>query len=193
MIGKALFKSEEPTLKEHLRPHQLAMSVRSGSEAMANLARQWLGQHQNDPSWLLVDTDESNAHNEVDRHIFLSRMREGCPGLARWLEFIYPTDWSTMVIYNENVLESKAGGQQGCPLMSACHAMVQRILLEAAGIISVDPDTTPVATLMVPPARLDMIPMFADDGVIADEAPEVLRTLQHWRPLMPRLGLRFFK
>ena len=66
-------------------------------------------------------------------------------------------------------------------------------MLEAAGIISVDPDTTPVATVMKPPARLDLIPMFADDGVIAGEAPEVLRTLQHWRPLMPSLSLRFSK
>ena len=38
----------------------------SGSEAMAHLALEWLGQHRNDPSRLLVDTDESNAHNEVD-------------------------------------------------------------------------------------------------------------------------------
>ena len=77
--------------------------------------------------------------------------------------------------------------------MAACHAMVQRILLEAVGIVPVDPDTTPVATVMTPPADLDMIPMFADDCIIAGKASEVLRTLQHWSPIMPTLGLRFSK
>ena len=193
VVGKALFRSEESTLKEHLRPHQLAVSVRAGSEVMSHLAREWLQQHCNDPSRLMVDSDESNAHNEVDRHTFLLRMREVCPGVSRWLEFIYPTDCPTMVFYKDHVLDSQAGGQQGCPLMSACHSMVQRILLEAAGIVLVDPNTTPVATVMVPPAHLDMIPMFADDSIMAGEASEVLRTLQHWLPLMPRLGLRFSK
>ena len=43
--------------------------------------------------------------------------------------------------------------------MAVCHAKVQRILLEAADIIDVDPATTPVCTVMDPPARLDMIPI----------------------------------
>ena len=193
VIGKALFRSEESSFKEHLRPHQLAVSVRAGSEVMSHLAREWLQQHCNDPSRVMVDSDESNAHNEVDRHTFLSRMREVCPGVSRWPEFIDPTDCPTMVFYKGHVLDSQAGGQQGCPLMATCHAMVNRILLEAVGIVPVDPDTTPVATVMAPPADLDMIPMFADDCIIAGKASEVLRTLQHWLPIMPRLGLRFSK
>ena len=36
--------------------------------------------------------DEGNAHNEVDRHTFVVRMREVAPGLCKWLEIIYPTD-----------------------------------------------------------------------------------------------------
>jgi len=193
VVGKALFRSEESTFQEHLGPHQLAVSVRSGSEVMAHLSREWLKQHCDDPSRLMIDSDKGNAHNEVDRHTFLSRMREVCPGVSRWLEFIYPTDRATMVFYKRSVLDSCAGGQQGCPLMGACHAMVERILLEAAGILPVDSSTTPVATVMEPPASLDMIPMFADDCIIAGTASEVLRTLQHWVPLMPTLGLRFSK
>ena len=73
----------------------------------------------------------------------------------------------------------------------ACHAMVQRILLEGLGVVEVDPRTTPVAPVLDPPADLDMTPMFADDGFLAGKASEVLRSLQHLRPVMPRLGLRF--
>ena len=89
-------------MKEHLRPHQLAVSVRAGSEVMSHLAREWPQQHCNDPARLMVDSDESNAHNEVDRHTFLLRMREVCPGVSRWLEFIYPTDCPTMVFHKDH-------------------------------------------------------------------------------------------
>ena len=96
-----------------------------------------------------------------------------------------------MVFYKDHVIDSRSGGQQGCPLMAVCHAMVQRILLEAAGIVPLDSGTQLVTPVMDPPARLDICPMFADDGIIAGESSEVLRTLSHWKQVMPDLGLRF--
>ena len=75
--------------------------------------------------------------------------------------------------------------------MTVCHALVQRILLEVAGIIPRDPCTSSVGIVMDPPANLDISPMFADDGAYAGKADEVLRTLRHWQTLMPSLGLRF--
>ena len=79
---------------------------------MPHLARQWLEDHPGDPQKLMVDTDESNVHNVVDRHTFLLRMFEDAPGVSRWLEYIYPTDCATMVFYKQHVLDSRAGGQQ---------------------------------------------------------------------------------
>ena len=193
VVGKALFRSEEDTFKEHLQPHQLAVSVKSGAEVMTHLARGWMEKYREDPTRILLDTDEGNAHNEVDRHTFLLRAREVAPGICRWLEFIYPTQSATMVFYKDLILDSRAGGQQGCPLMAVCHAMVERIKLEATGLIPVDPATTPVADVMDPPPRLDIVPMFADDCIIAGVAGEVLRTVTHWKRIMPRLGLRFSK
>ena len=96
-----------------------------------------------------------------------------------------------MVFYRVMVLDSRAGGQQGCPLMSACHAMVQRILLETAGIIPSAPGTTPIGQVMDPPARLDITPMFADDAIIAGVDTEVRRVLVQWQSIMPGLGRRF--
>ena len=75
--------------------------------------------------------------------------------------------------------------------MAACHAMVQRILLEVAGLIPIHSLTTPVGDVMDPPANFDMCPMFADDCIIAGVADEVARTLTHWKAIMPNLGLRF--
>ena len=46
--------------------------------------------------------------------------------------------------------------------------------------------------MLDPPAQLlDAAPGFADDGFLAGKANEILRTLGHWRAVMPPLGLRF--
>ena len=75
--------------------------------------------------------------------------------------------------------------------MMACHAVVQRILLESLGVAQVDPRTTAVAPVMEPPADLDMTPMFAADGFFAGKSRTVARAPQHVQPIMPGLGLRF--
>ena len=49
----------------------------------------------------------------------------------------------------------------------------------------------PPASVLDPPAKLDMSPNFADHGFLAGPAPEVLRALQHCKRIMPDLGLRF--
>ena len=58
---------------------------------------------------VLINCDEGNAHNEVDRHTFLVRIREVAPGLCKWLEFIYPTDVATHVFHRGRVIPSAAG------------------------------------------------------------------------------------
>ena len=75
--------------------------------------------------------------------------------------------------------------------MMFCHALANRILLESLGVAAVDPQTTPVATVLEPLAQIYMSPMFADDGMIAGPATEVCRALAHMQTVMPTLGLRF--
>eukprot|EP00973_Karenia_brevis_P033670 4642725-Karenia_brevis.AAC.1 len=123
LIGKALLNTELETLQEHLKPFQLAVGIKAGAEVMPHAAREWMQCHSEDVDRVLLDTDESNAHNEVDRHLFLSRALEVIPGCCRWLEFIYPTAGSTCVFYRGRIIPSSAGGQQGDPLMQACHAL----------------------------------------------------------------------
>ena len=55
------------------------------------------------------------------------------PGLGRWLEYTYPTNLATKMFCHDQIIHSVAGGQQGCPLMIACHAVVQCLLLESLG------------------------------------------------------------
>ena len=191
IVGKSLLATESQNLADHLYPCQLAVAVKAGAECMPHLGRQWFQQCATDPDKVLVDFDESNAHNTVDRHTFLQRAHQVMPGVCRWLEYIYPTDVATYVFYRGRVIESKAGGQQGCPLIGAGHALVQRILLESLGLVDVDPRTSPLAPVLQPKPALDMAPGFADDGFFAGPSQDVLASIRHVSSFMPRLGLSF--
>eukprot|EP00973_Karenia_brevis_P022497 3097100-Karenia_brevis.AAC.1 len=160
---------------------------------MPHVCRQWMQDFQDDPDRVLADFDESNAHNTVDRHSFLLRAREVIPGLCRWLEFIYPTDCATIVFYRGRTIESKAAGQQGCPLMGVCHALVQRVMWESLGILPIQQGTTALAPTLDPPVQVDMAPLFADDGALAGPSQEILRGVRHLKDVMPLLGLKFSK
>ena len=168
LTSRALLFSELETLREHLLPHQLAVGVAAGQEVMAHATRQWRDAFRDDLDRIAVTLDESNAYNEFDRHTFLRRLSEVCPGISRWLEYIYPTDAGTFVFYQGKIICSRAGGQQGCPLMMACHAMVQRVLWESLGLVATPAGSHIQPPRLSPPARLDLAPTFADDGLLQD-------------------------
>ena len=182
LVGKVLLRSELPVLREHLLPYQLAVGVPAGVEVMPHLHRQWRTTFSADADRVCLSYDECNAHNVVDRHAFLTRMREVVPGVSRWLEYIYPTHLATKVFFHNVIIDSVAGGQQGCPLMMACHAVVQRMLLELGAVSP--------CRYIAPPVQLDIAPCFADDGLLAGPSGEVLQALQHWQGVLPQLGLR---
>ena len=190
-VGRALLATEIDTLRDHLQPLQLAVGEKAGVEAMPHLTRQWMTHFSGDLDRVLINSDESNAHNEVDRHTFLVRMREVAPGLVRFLEFVYPADVATKVYYRGRVIDSESGGQQGCPLIGACHAVVKRLQHEALGLIPPLPGSALQVPVLDPPAQLDLAPAFADDALFAGTSGEVARALGHLRLVMPRLGLSF--
>ena len=190
LVGKVLLRSELPVLREHLLPYQLAVGVPAGVEVMPHLHRQWRTTFSADADRVCLSYDESNAHNVVDRHAFLTRMREVVPGVSRWLEYIYPTHQATKVFFHNVIIDSVAGEQQGCPLMMACHAVVQRMLLESLGLVPPLVGSSVSAPVLHPPVQLDIAPCFADDGLLAGPSGEVLRALQHWQGVLPQLGLR---
>ena len=100
-------------LQPHLQPRQLAVSARSGSEVMCHVARSWIAQHCNDRHRIMLDTDEGNAHNEVDRHTFLLRASEVAPGICRWLESFIPLIaplWSSIEIWSWTRAQAASNG-----------------------------------------------------------------------------------
>ena len=77
--------------------------------------------------------------------------------------------------------------------MGLCHAAVQRAIPEALGLAPLWPGTERLIPALEPAPCLDLVAMFADDGVIAGRAPEVLRVAHHLTRHMPALGLAFGK
>ena len=134
LVGKALLRSDLTALRAHLLPHQLAVGL-PPEPKLCHIFTEWRQYYLAGTDLVCLSYDEGNAHNAVDRHVFLTRMQEVAPGLSRWLEYIYPTDLDTKVFYHKVIIRSAAGGQQGCPLRTACHAVVQRLLLESLGLI----------------------------------------------------------
>ena len=81
---------------------------------MPHLLRQWRERFASDPDRVCLAYDQSNAHNVVDRHSFLTRMQEVVPGLSRWLEFIYPTNPRQGVLPGRDP-RRRCGGPAGLP------------------------------------------------------------------------------
>jgi len=95
------------------------------------------------------------------------------------------------VFYRGRIIVSKAGGQQGCPLIGVCHAVVKRMVHESLGLVP------PLAASSVHLPRIDALVqldialLFADDGVIAGASGELLRAVRHMQTVIPSVGLRF--
>eukprot|EP00973_Karenia_brevis_P029551 4076597-Karenia_brevis.AAC.2 len=79
LVGRGLLQTEVDTLRDHLLPHQLAVGVKGAVEVMPHLSRQWEEHFAGDLDRVELAYDEGNARIEVDRHAFLTRMRELCP------------------------------------------------------------------------------------------------------------------
>lgn len=184
----ALLRIEADALREQLLPYQLVVQVSGGVEVLLHVARAWREEHEGDPDQVVADSDQTNAHNTGDRVTLMTRALAVIPRSCRWLRWMYPLESATLVCYRDGVIESKAGGQQGCPLIGACHALVQRAIPESLGQCSVPAGCAPPhphATASTDDRRIGL--------VVAGPQGEVYRAMRHLQDHMPGLGLRFSK
>jgi hypothetical protein len=192
-----LLAIEADHLQKYFVPWHLVVKVPGGLETLPHLARRWKqhrtqskGKHDD---YVIADFDQSNAHNSVDRAAFLSRAAEIIPGCVCWLTWIYPWDDAAFVLYRDRVIKSCSGGQQGCPLIRAWHALVQRCVVEALGLCGPWPGTPALTPAMHTPPQIDIAALFSDDGFIAGPQHEVLRAISHLATDLPKLGLHVRK
>ena len=82
-MGCALLDIEGNILTAHLSPYQFAVKIQAGVEVNPHMARSWVHEWSHEPDKVMLDFDQANAHNTVDRASVLQQVHELEPGLAR--------------------------------------------------------------------------------------------------------------
>ena len=79
LVFKCTLQMDRTTLRERLLPHQLAVGVSCGAEAMLHATREWLKANSHKPDVVLLQIDVSNAFNTVLPEQFLQDAVEHSP------------------------------------------------------------------------------------------------------------------
>ena len=114
IAGKIALLGDKERLGGWLKPSQVAVGVKAGSEVMVHSLRQWWERNRDNTSYVLLKMDYANAFNEAEPQAFLGTARRHLSGAAKMAYWCYGR--SVNLVYNGRVLESHRG-QQGCPLM----------------------------------------------------------------------------
>lgn len=145
---------------------------------MVHASRQWLDDNREDLDAIMLSDDWENAFGLADNHTFLEECAIHAAGMATFAEWLYGGE-PARLYFGEDVILSKRGGHQGCPLMMALFCLVQRKLQVQAGVFSEGP------------GALDMKPAFADDSNMAGKTAVVLQKHKKMTQLAEELGMRY--
>ena len=159
---------------------------------MPHVARAWRRRYEDDPDRVCLDFDVSNAYTLRAQRAFLERMQVDFSGLSGWLRWIYRLTDATMVLWRGRQLEIKTGGHQGCPLMSLCHAVVQRCITDSLGLAPVWPGTRALLPSLDPsPPFWTLWPCLPPDGLFGGQQGDISRVAESLQNHMRLRGLRF--
>ena len=172
VAGKLALAGEKDTLTGWLKPAQVALGVKAGSEVIVHSLRQWWERNQDNERFVLLKKDKSNAFNEAEPNAFLNAACRQMPGCARLAEWCYGE--GSNLVYNGAVLKTSEKGQQGCPLMMPLFCAMSKEMRDR-----------------IPEVRgLDFAADFADDGVDGGDCDAVLKVLEREIELGSEYGLK---
>ena len=114
IAGKIALTRDKGQLSGWLKPEQVAVGVKAGSEVIVHSLRQWWERNQDNDKYVLLKMDYANAFNEAEPQAFLGTARRHLAGAAKMAYWCYGSEVNLM--YHGRVLNSSRG-QQGCPLM----------------------------------------------------------------------------
>ena len=171
IAGKIALLGDKERLGGWLKPAQVAIGVKAGSEVMAHSLRQWWERNRDNTSYVLLKMDYANAFNEAEPQAFLGTARRHLPGAAKMAYWCYGR--SVNLVYNGRVLESHRG-QQGCPLMMPLFCAMKKEMRDRVDGVG----------------DVDFMADFADDGVLGGEWDKVLKVLRGEIALGAEYGVR---
>lgn len=155
----------------YLGSHQFGVGIPFGGEGIMHAANRLLELKGTHCTQTMLLVDFTNAFNLVDRATLICEVRNHCHSISRWVEFCYST--LAILYYNEHIISSALGVQQGDPLgpllfSLALHPLVVKIAAEYT---------------------LYLHAWYLDDGTIVGDTLEVSKALKIIQSEGPTRGL----
>lgn len=146
-------------MADYLGNHQFGVGIPCGGEGILHAANKLLEMKGHDNSMTMLLVDFSNAFNLVNKTVLVREVREMCPSIASWVEFCYSIP--ARLYYNESILTSAKGVQQGDPLGPLLFALILH----------------PLVNKIASECSLDFHAWYLDHGTIAGDTLEVEKSL----------------
>lgn len=118
-----------------------------------------------------MSIDFQNAFNTIDRSAFLAACRDHCPQVAAWAHWCY--EEPSELLFNDVVIDSSAGVQQGDALGPLLFALALHLILKQVRTIR----------------GLDIVVGYLDDVLITGDEAAVLEAWERICEAAPRIGL----
>ncbi|CAK1589334.1 unnamed protein product [Parnassius mnemosyne] len=151
-------------LKTKFQPTQLGFGTRGGCEAAVHSVRTFL---TNSDADVLVKVDLRNAFNSIDRVTLLKEVANNTPEIYHYVWQCYSQN--TNLFYENHVIDSAVGVQQGDPLGPALFSLgIQPIISNLKSKLNV---------------------WYLDDGTLGGRADDVLSDLTHIFRNFKNIGL----
>ena len=172
VAGKIALIRDKEGLSGWLKPNQVAVGVKAGAEVITHALRQWWERGRDNPRFVLLKKDYSNAFNEAEPRAFLEVGQRRMPGSARLADWCYGDE--VKLVYHGRI-KTSSRGQQGCPLMMPLFCGMKKEMRDR--VEGVD--------------GLDFTADFADDGVDGGDFENVLKVLEGEAAIANAFGLRY--
>lgn len=166
ITSKLASASVRAEMASKFAPRQVGFGIQGGCEAAAHATRTFIKRNTH-RKVVVVKIDFRNAFNELDRDVFLIKMRLHCPAIYPYLRQCYAAP--THLFYGEFILLSQNGAQQGDP----CGPLVFSSAIQA------------VVNALVS----EFIVFYLDDGTIAGDCDSVLADFQYVIVQCAKIGL----
>jgi hypothetical protein len=143
--------------------HQYGLA-KMGAPRLVHMAADLHARRKDDPDFVMVLLDFSNAFNSVSRKAFRRIVRRVCPWLSPFVELLYSGD--SDLLFADTIIRSVTGTQQGDPLGPALFSLVLHyVVLEIERRFP----------------GLEMNKWFLDDGTVAGPRAVVAGVLDYLR------------
>ncbi|CAL8107905.1 unnamed protein product [Orchesella dallaii] len=111
LVSKLRCQVMGENLVDEFIPHQVGFKVKGGAEAVVHAVRTYV--EKDVEAEILIKIDVKNAFNSVSRDVMLDKIKTKLPAVYPYLYQCYASP--SNLFYNDNVILSKTGCQQGDP------------------------------------------------------------------------------